>query len=163
MLVTVAIIGVVFMDVCYALNHGGGWMVVENKFRKSNWALVRVTIYILRNNHLTVFVLADRLQITSTDELDVFQHFPHCSFSKSLHCSKTANDYFRASKTRDHWFPSSHLVRRSYDSRLPLRWRPLHRQTSHLESEISGGRFEGLLRGDNGSAKVISFSHGDGP
>jgi len=44
------------MDVCYDLMYGGGWMEIEREEvdRERNWALVRATIYVLRDHSVNV-------------------------------------------------------------------------------------------------------------
>src|SRR5260221_9715933 len=74
---------------------------------------------------LMSFVLADQVQIASLNQVDCFcqyrpAHFFQCSFSRSLCCLNTANNYLWAYKTKERWLPSSHLARQSNGSKLPL-------------------------------------------
>ena len=45
-----------FMDAFCDLMYGGGWMEIEQEEvdRECNWALMRATVYILRDHHLNV-------------------------------------------------------------------------------------------------------------
>jgi len=51
---TEVIVEEAFMDVFCDLMCGGGWMEIEREEvdRECSWALVRATVYILRDHHL---------------------------------------------------------------------------------------------------------------
>src|SRR6266581_6817411 len=109
-----------FMDVFCDLMYGGGWMEIEREEvdRECNWALVRVTIWVLCDQHLNILCRfrssSNLFHYPGRLFLAVPTHGlpPQCSFSKSLCRSNTANNYLQAYKTKEHWVRSSHLARK---------------------------------------------------
>jgi len=98
-----------FMDVVCDLMYGGGWMEIEREEvdRECNWDLVRVTVWVLCDQHLNIlcrcrsssnlFHYPGRLfLVVPTHGLP-----PQCSFSKSLCRSNTANNICGRTKQKN--------------------------------------------------------------
>ncbi len=125
---TEVIIEEAFMDVFCDLVYGGGWMEIEREEvdQECNWALVRVTVWILRDHHLNILCpcrsSSNLFHYPGRLFLAVPTHGlpPQCSFSRSLCRSNTANNYLQGYKTKERWVPSSHLARQSSGSKQPL-------------------------------------------
>jgi len=163
---TGVIIEEAFMDVFCDLMYGSGWMEIEREEvdRECNWALVRVTVWVLCDHHPNIlcphrsnsnhFYCPGRLFLAvPTHALP-----PQYSFSKEfvpleyrqqlsagVRNKRTLGSFFSPGKTKQ-WKQAATLNGRHYVV--------LHVPRS-LRSR--GAEFEGLLRGNNSSTKDISF------
>ena len=128
MMGTDAILEEAFMDVFCDVVYGSEWMEIarEEVDRKCNWALVRVTLWVLHDHHINILCpcrsSSNHFHYSGVLFLVIPTHGlpPQCSYSRSLCHSNSANNYLQGYKTKERWLRSSHLARQSNGSKVPL-------------------------------------------
>jgi hypothetical protein len=159
-----------FVDVFRDLMYGGGWMEIEWEVdRECNWALVSSIVLMIRDHRLTCFT---RLQIEfkslpltrstvsggsdprTSSSVFLFEEFVPLEYRQQLSAGvqnkRTLGSFFSPGKSKQ-WKQAATLNGRPYVvGHVP-------RGLNSREEE-----FEGLLRGNNSSTKMISLGR-DGP
>ncbi|KAI9507647.1 hypothetical protein F5148DRAFT_1306912 [Russula earlei] len=146
-----AIIEEAFMDVFCDLVYGGGWMDTEREEvdRECNWALIE-----FKSLPLTRTTVSGGADPRTSSTVFLFEEFVPLEYRQQLSAGvqnkRTLASFFSPGKTKQ-WKQAATLNGRPYVvGNVP-------RSLNSREAE-----FEGLLRGDNSSTKVISLGR-DGP
>jgi len=154
------------MGVFCNLMYSGGWMEIECEEidGECNWALVRATVNVLRDPlslqiEFKPLPLARSTTSGSTDPrtpstVSLFEEFVPLGYRQQLSAGvqnkRTLDSFFSLGKTKQ-WRQAVALNGRPY-------------VVGHLLRSLNSreAEFEGLLRGNNSSTKVIPLGH-DGP